>query len=79
MGDLWATYGIDGEMEGRFWGDFREVWGRFLGDFREIWGRVLAKRQGKLAQFLCNPSRCCIFVADSMLMLLRKRLILILM
>jgi hypothetical protein len=64
MGDLWATYGIDGEMKGRFWGDFREVLGRFGGGLGEILGRFQAKRQGKLAQFLCNPSRCCIFVAD---------------
>ena len=53
LGDLWATYGIDGEMIGRFQGDFGEVSGRFQ-----------AKRQGKLAQFLCNPRKCCIFVAD---------------
>ena len=89
MGDLWATYGRPmgdlwvtyGRPMGDLWdrrGDDREISGRFGGGFWEILGRFLAKRQGKLTQFLRNPSKWCIFVADSMLMLLRKRLIMFL-
>ena len=32
MGDLWVTYGIDGEMIGRFQGGFGEVSGKETGE-----------------------------------------------